>query len=40
MPKLEEIRQQFLNKSPLLAEGTGRHAAVALILPHVYHLEK
>jgi 8-oxo-dGTP pyrophosphatase MutT (NUDIX family) len=32
MPTLEEIRQQLLNRPPLLAEGTGRHAAVALIL--------
>ena len=32
MPTLKEIRQQLLNRAPLLAEGTGRHAAVALIL--------
>jgi 8-oxo-dGTP pyrophosphatase MutT (NUDIX family) len=32
MPTLENIRQQLMNRTPLLAEGTGRHAAVALIL--------
>jgi 8-oxo-dGTP pyrophosphatase MutT (NUDIX family) len=40
MPTLKNIRQQLLNRTPILAEGTGRHAAVALILrKHGNHLQ-
>lgn len=34
MPTLDEIRRHLANRAPVLADGTGRHAAVALILRH------